>query len=112
MARATGRRGVDTPMKSITLAPSNWRLDHASRIPSTSRSPAPRASRVRRMSSATSRGPTESQPTRLRVALFGAGLVGQAGHAPSLWDEHDRFEFVAVADPSASVRTAVAARYG
>jgi predicted dehydrogenase len=46
------------------------------------------------------------------VALFGAGLVGQAAHAPTLWDERDRFDFVAVADPSASVRTAVAARYG
>jgi predicted dehydrogenase len=52
-----------------------------------------------------------SEPTRLRVALFGAGLVGQAGHAPTLWDERERFDFVAVADPSASVRTAVAERY-
>jgi hypothetical protein len=53
-----------------------------------------------------------SQPTRLRVALFGAGLVGQAAHAPTLWDDRDRFDFVAVADPSAIVRTAVAERYG
>jgi predicted dehydrogenase len=52
-----------------------------------------------------------SEPTRVRVALFGAGLVGQAGHAPTLWDERERFEFVAVADPSATVRTAVAERY-
>jgi predicted dehydrogenase len=50
--------------------------------------------------------------TRLRIGLFGAGLVGQAGHAPSIWDEGDRFEFVVVADPSATVREAVAARYG
>ncbi|MHB8674275.1 MAG: Gfo/Idh/MocA family protein [Candidatus Limnocylindrales bacterium] len=50
--------------------------------------------------------------TRLRVGLFGAGLVGQAGHAPSLWDDRERFEFVAVADPSVSVRHAVAERYG
>jgi predicted dehydrogenase len=49
---------------------------------------------------------------RLRVALFGAGLVGQASHAPTLWEERARFEFVAVADPSRSVREAVAARYG
>ncbi|MDQ6794538.1 MAG: Gfo/Idh/MocA family oxidoreductase [Chloroflexota bacterium] len=49
---------------------------------------------------------------RLRVGLFGAGLVGQAAHAFSLWDDRSRFEFVAVADPSASVRDAVAARYG
>ena len=53
-----------------------------------------------------------SEPTRLRVALFGAGLVGQAGHAPTLWDERERFEFVAVADPSTVVRTAIAGRYG
>jgi predicted dehydrogenase len=49
--------------------------------------------------------------TRIRVALFGAGLVGQAAHAPTLWEERARFEFVAVADPSSSVREAVAARY-
>jgi len=52
-----------------------------------------------------------SEPTRVRVALFGAGLVGQVGHAPTLGDERERFEFVAVADPSAGARTAVAERY-
>jgi predicted dehydrogenase len=52
-----------------------------------------------------------NEPTRLRIALFGAGLVGQAGHAPTLWDERERFEFVAVADPSAAVRSAIAERY-
>jgi predicted dehydrogenase len=52
------------------------------------------------------------EPTRLRVALFGGGLVGQAGHAPTLWDERDRFDFVAIADPSATVRAAIAERYG
>ena len=51
-------------------------------------------------------------PTRPRIGLFGAGLVGQAGHAPTIWDERDRFEFVVVADPSATVRAAIAARYG
>ncbi len=50
--------------------------------------------------------------SRLRVGLFGAGLVGQAAHAPSLWDERELFDFVVVADPSRSVREAVAARYG
>jgi predicted dehydrogenase len=48
---------------------------------------------------------------RLRVALFGVGLVGQAGHAVSLWEEQNRFDFVAIADPSPSARQAVAARY-
>ncbi len=48
---------------------------------------------------------------RVRVGLFGAGLVGQAAHAPTLWDERERFDFVVVADPSATVRQAVASRY-
>lgn len=49
---------------------------------------------------------------RLRVGLVGAGLVGQAEHAFYLWEERDLFEFVALADASASVRNAVGARYG
>src|SRR5207245_8161868 len=57
-------------------------------------------------------GPQDSSLTRLRVGLFGAGLVGQAAHAPSLWEERARFDFVAVADASPSVREAVAERYG
>lgn len=48
---------------------------------------------------------------RLRAGLLGAGLVGQAAHAPTLWEEQERFEFVVVADPSATVREAVATRY-
>jgi len=57
-------------------------------------------------------GTASGRLKRLRVALFGAGLVGQAAHAPTLWDERERFDFVAVADPSATVRSEVAARYG
>ena len=64
------------------------------------------------MAATQSQGSSNSAPTRLRVALFGAGLVGQAAHATTLWDEQDRFEFVAVADPSRTVRDAVTARYG
>ena len=52
-----------------------------------------------------------SRPTPLRVALFGAGLVGQASHALTLSDDRERFDLVAVADPSETVRTAVAARF-
>ena len=48
---------------------------------------------------------------RLRVGLVGAGLVGQAEHAFYLWEERERFEFVALADASASVREALRARY-
>ncbi|HZC32403.1 MAG TPA: Gfo/Idh/MocA family oxidoreductase [Candidatus Bathyarchaeia archaeon] len=64
------------------------------------------------MPSATTIESRDGQATRLRVALYGAGLVGQAGHAPSLWDDRDRFDLVAIVDPSATVRTAVATRYG
>jgi predicted dehydrogenase len=49
---------------------------------------------------------------RVRVALVGAGLVGQAGHAITLAEERERFDFAAVVDPSETVRTAVAARHG
>jgi predicted dehydrogenase len=52
-----------------------------------------------------------SDLARLRVALFGVGLVGQASHAPVLAGEPDRFDLVAIADPSETARTAVAARY-
>ncbi|MEP6638088.1 MAG: Gfo/Idh/MocA family oxidoreductase [Chloroflexota bacterium] len=53
-----------------------------------------------------------STDRRLRVALFGTGLVGQAGHAPTLGDERELFDFVAIADPSATVRASIAERYG
>jgi predicted dehydrogenase len=53
-----------------------------------------------------------SNPVRLRVGLVGAGLVGQAEHAFYLWEERDRFDFCAIADPSAKVRQAVGDRYG
>ncbi len=49
---------------------------------------------------------------QLRVGLVGAGLVGQAEHAFYLWEERERFAFVALADASAAVRAAVGARYG
>jgi predicted dehydrogenase len=49
---------------------------------------------------------------QLRVGLVGAGLVGQAEHAFYLWEERERFAFVALADASASVRKAVGRRYG
>jgi predicted dehydrogenase len=49
---------------------------------------------------------------RLRVGLVGAGLVGQAEHAFYLWEERERFAFVALADASAAVRAAVGVRYG
>src|SRR6185295_105472 len=49
---------------------------------------------------------------KLRIGLVGAGLVGQAEHAFYLWEERERFAFVALADPSPTVRREVGARYG
>jgi predicted dehydrogenase len=49
---------------------------------------------------------------RLRMGLVGAGLVGQAEHAFYLWEDRERFELVALADPSRNVRASLAARYG
>ncbi len=54
-----------------------------------------------------------AQPAqKLKMGLVGVGLVAQAEHAFYLWEERDRFEFVAVADPSARARTGVGERYG
>ena len=50
--------------------------------------------------------------SRLRVALVGAGLVGQAAHAITPAEDRSRSDVVAVVDPSATVRNGVAARYG
>jgi predicted dehydrogenase len=48
---------------------------------------------------------------KLRVGLIGAGLVAQAEHAFYLWEDRDRFDFVALADASPSVLSSVAERY-
>src|SRR4051794_4756891 len=53
----------------------------------------------------------DSRGRRLRVALVGAGLVGQAEHAHYLWDERERFELAAVVDASRTVREAIGDRY-
>src|SRR4051794_28024 len=51
-------------------------------------------------------------PERLRVGVAGAGLIAQVEHLPNLAALADRFELVALADPSRTVREAVAARFG
>ena len=67
---------------------------------------------VRRAVATFQGGSVGTSGTRLRVGLIGAGLVGQAAHAYFLWDERERFDLVALADPSAAVRAAVGDRYG
>ena len=39
---------------------------------------------------------------RLRVGVVGAGMIAQVEHIPNLMFLSDRFELVAVADPSAA----------
>jgi len=48
---------------------------------------------------------------RLRIGVVGGGLVAQAMHLHYLAHMRDRFELVAVADPSATVRDALQQLY-
>jgi predicted dehydrogenase len=49
---------------------------------------------------------------RLRIGVLGAGMIAQVEHIPNLIALRDRFDLVAVADPSAHVRSAIAERHG
>jgi len=49
---------------------------------------------------------------RKRVAMIGAGLIGQAMHLPHLALLRDRFDLAVVADPSRTVRERVGDRFG
>jgi predicted dehydrogenase len=48
----------------------------------------------------------------VRVGVVGGGLVAQAEHLPYLSALRDRFALTALAEPSATVREALGARYG
>ena len=48
----------------------------------------------------------------VRVGVVGGGLVAQAEHLPYLSSLRDRFSLAALAEPSATVREALGARYG
>jgi predicted dehydrogenase len=48
----------------------------------------------------------------VRVGVVGGGLVAQAEHLPYLSSLRDRFSIAALAEPSRTVREALAARYG
>ena len=50
--------------------------------------------------------------TRLRVGVVGAGMIAQVEHIPNLLALRERFELVGVADPSQTVRAAIAERHG
>jgi predicted dehydrogenase len=54
----------------------------------------------------------EGLVTRLRIAVAGAGLIAQVEHIPNLRSLGDRFEVVAVADPSADGRGLIEQRHG
>ncbi len=49
---------------------------------------------------------------RKRVAMIGAGLIGQAMHLPHLTLLRDRFDVAVIADPSRTVRERVGDRFG
>lgn len=48
---------------------------------------------------------------RIRIAVAGGGLIAQVEHLPNLIRLRDRFEIVAVSDPSAKVRNAIGQRF-
>ncbi|MBI2255475.1 MAG: Gfo/Idh/MocA family oxidoreductase [Proteobacteria bacterium] len=50
--------------------------------------------------------------SRLRIGVFGAGMVAQVEHVPNLVHLREKFELVAVADPSAKARDFIATRFG
>jgi predicted dehydrogenase len=52
-----------------------------------------------------------SGPPRVRVVVIGAGLISQAMHLPHLRLLAERFEVVALVDPSRTVRERLAATY-
>jgi predicted dehydrogenase len=49
---------------------------------------------------------------RLTIGVAGAGLIAQVEHVPNLLALKDRFEIVAVADPSAATRAHMERRFG
>ena len=53
-----------------------------------------------------------NEKMRVRIGVVGCGMVAQAMHLQHLSQLQDRFELASVADPSRTVRQAVAARYG
>jgi len=53
-----------------------------------------------------------SERVRVRIGVVGCGMVAQAMHLQHLSQLQDRFELASVADPSRTVREAVATRYG
>ncbi len=57
-------------------------------------------------------GLNEDVSGRVRIGVAGGGLIAQTAHLPLLARLAGRFELVALADPSQTVREALGARYG
>jgi predicted dehydrogenase len=49
---------------------------------------------------------------RVKIAVVGAGLISQVEHIPNLIFLKDRFDLIAVADPSPATRAHITERYG
>src|SRR6185437_8500843 len=73
---------------------------------------APRGRRRRRARARVREGRPRDPRVTVRVGVVGGGLVAQAEHIPYLAALRDRFELVALAEPSRTVREALGARYG
>jgi predicted dehydrogenase len=56
--------------------------------------------------------PTGAIVTKVKIAVAGAGLIAQVEHIPNLKSLNDRFEVVAVADPSPAGRKMIERRHG
>jgi predicted dehydrogenase len=50
--------------------------------------------------------------TRLKIVVAGGGLISQVEHIPNLLVLSEKFELVALADPSPSIRDHIARRFG
>src|SRR5207247_5498165 len=57
-------------------------------------------------------GRTRDPRLTVRVGVVGGGLIAQAEHLPYLSSLRDRFSVAALAEPSLTVREALARRYG
>ena len=84
---------------------SSARSTSTSRRSATSRTSTRSRSRSRR-------SPRGDPGVTVRVGVVGGGLVAQAEHLPYLSALRDRFTLAALAEPSATVREALGARYG
>src|SRR5213076_483856 len=104
LRRARRRRPAAAGVSAHARAP---RTDDPHRPFAALRRAGPRRDRVR-----VREGRERDPRLTVRVGVVGGGLVAQAEHLPYLSSLRDRFSLAALAEPSATVREAIGARYG